>query len=150
MKNNLLVKVWREHKHLTQGELSKVTGISLKTINNWEKGHTSPDYKKLRLLSKALNITLEEFQKGPGGENSAPVQQSNGSKVPQDIEEKLQQIETDTGIGADILIRAALGGFVTLKRSEQLSVLRQYFDTAGNQIEEMINNLDDSSDQDRE
>jgi hypothetical protein len=50
----------------------------------------------------------------------------------------------------DILIRSALGVFVTLKRSEQLSVLRQYFDAAGNQIEEMINNLDDISDQSSE
>ena len=44
------IKLKRKEKGITQAELSKLLGVSTKTIQNYESGHVIPDTKKEILL----------------------------------------------------------------------------------------------------
>ena len=54
MKNNL--KVIRAKKGITQGELSKMSGIARTTLNMIEGDKTDPDGRTIAKLVKALGI----------------------------------------------------------------------------------------------
>jgi transcriptional regulator with XRE-family HTH domain len=53
---------WREHRHLTVGELSELSGLSTRTINNWEHG-TAPKMrpKNRRAVAKALMVAPDKI-----------------------------------------------------------------------------------------
>ena len=46
---------------LTQEELGEKVNVTRQTISNWESGTTSPNSEQLKLLSKALNISIDEI-----------------------------------------------------------------------------------------
>lgn len=56
------LKTLRKEKNITQGELAKKSGISLKTISRYEMGQTLPRSKKFfDKLSKVLGVTYDEL-----------------------------------------------------------------------------------------
>lgn len=55
-----ILKLRKEHK-LSQESLAEQIGVSRQTISNWELGETSPNPEQLKLLSKTLNISVDEL-----------------------------------------------------------------------------------------
>lgn len=51
----------RKQKGLSQEELGELTSVTRQTISNWELGETSPNPEQLKLLSNALNISIDEL-----------------------------------------------------------------------------------------
>ena len=51
-------------KHnISQGELSKMVGVTRQTISSWENGKSVPDINQSVKLAKAFKITLDELIK---------------------------------------------------------------------------------------
>ena len=53
------LKELREEKHLTQQELADKVGISRVGYGYWEKGKREPNFKKLILLAKYLDVSTD-------------------------------------------------------------------------------------------
>lgn len=51
----------RKRKGLSQEQLSEQVNVSRQTISNWELNETLPDANQLILLSKALNVSIDEL-----------------------------------------------------------------------------------------
>ena len=51
----------RKQKGLSQEELGEKINVTRQTISNWELGETSPNPEQLKLLSKELNISIDEL-----------------------------------------------------------------------------------------
>lgn len=51
----------RKKSGLSQEELGEKINVTRQTISNWELGETSPNPEQLKLLSKALNISIDEL-----------------------------------------------------------------------------------------
>ena len=60
MEDNKIKKI-RLQLGLSQSEFATKTQIKKKTLQFWEQGRRSPGTKNLMLISKALNINLEEL-----------------------------------------------------------------------------------------
>ncbi len=54
------IKVWREFRGLTQGQLADAAGISKPYLSQIETGKRKGSTDILSVLAKALNVTLEE------------------------------------------------------------------------------------------
>ena len=59
-----LIYEGRKRLGLTQSELAKRAGVSLRTIQLWEMGKTAPQPHKLRLLSEAIKVPLDALTGG--------------------------------------------------------------------------------------
>ena len=57
--NNIL-KLRKDCK-LSQEQLAEKVDVTRQTISNWELGETSPNPEQLKLLSKALNVSIDEL-----------------------------------------------------------------------------------------
>lgn len=53
------IKEIRKNKHITQKKLSELTGIAEITIRQYEAGKYAPKFDKVRLIAKALNVTID-------------------------------------------------------------------------------------------
>lgn len=51
----------RKKANFSQEELAEKIGVTRQTISNWELGETSPNPEQLKLLSKTLNISIDEL-----------------------------------------------------------------------------------------
>ena len=51
----------RKKNGLSQEQLGEVVDVTRQTISNWELGETSPNPEQLKLLSKALNVSIDEL-----------------------------------------------------------------------------------------
>ena len=51
----------RKKQGLSQEELGEKIDVTRQTISNWELGETSPNPDQLKLLSKELNISIDEL-----------------------------------------------------------------------------------------
>ena len=51
----------RKEKGLSQEKLAEKINVTRQTISNWELGETSPNPEQLILLSKSLNISIDEL-----------------------------------------------------------------------------------------
>ena len=51
----------RKKNNYSQEELAELIGVARQTISKWELGETSPDLKQIAILSKTLNVSLEEL-----------------------------------------------------------------------------------------
>lgn len=51
----------RKSKGLSQEQLGEKIDVTRQTISNWELGETAPNPDQLKLLSKALNISIDEL-----------------------------------------------------------------------------------------
>ena len=56
---------------MSQSELSRRTGISTSTINDWKKKKINPQADKLVVICKALDMSLAELLGEDGAENSS-------------------------------------------------------------------------------
>ncbi len=78
----------RKQKHLSQEQLAELVEVTRQTISNWELGVTSPNPDQLKLLSQALEISIDELL----GNNTKSI-----------IEEKVSNTERLAGIIIKIL-----------------------------------------------
>ena len=51
----------RKSKKLSQEQLAEKINVTRQTISNWELGETSPNPEQLKLLSKTLNVSIDEL-----------------------------------------------------------------------------------------
>ena len=51
----------RKKKGLSQEQLGERINVTRQTISNWELGETSPNPEQLKLLSKELNVSIDEL-----------------------------------------------------------------------------------------
>lgn len=51
----------RKRKKLSQEDLSERIGVTRQTISNWELNETTPNPNQLKLLSKVLDISIDEL-----------------------------------------------------------------------------------------
>ncbi len=51
----------RKKQGLSQEQLGEQVNVTRQTISNWELGETTPSPEQLKLLSKALNISIDEL-----------------------------------------------------------------------------------------
>lgn len=51
----------RKKKGLSQEQLGEKTNVTRQTISNWELDETSPNPEQLKLLSKALKVSIDEL-----------------------------------------------------------------------------------------
>ena len=61
------MKLWenifklRKEYNLSQEQLAEKINVTRQTISNWELGETAPNPEQLKLLSKELNISIDEL-----------------------------------------------------------------------------------------
>lgn len=58
------IKALRESRNLTQAELAKNIGVSIKTVSKWETAKGLPDISLLQPLAQALGISVIELMNG--------------------------------------------------------------------------------------
>ena len=46
---------------LSQEQLGEKINVTRQTISNWELGETSPNPEQLKLISKELNVSIDEL-----------------------------------------------------------------------------------------
>ena len=51
----------RKDLKLSQEQLAEKIDVTRQTISNWELGETSPNPEQLKLLSNALNVSIDEL-----------------------------------------------------------------------------------------
>ena len=51
----------RKKRGLSQEKLSELVNVTRQTISNWELNETSPNPEQLKLLSKVLNVSIDEL-----------------------------------------------------------------------------------------
>lgn len=51
----------RKENGLSQEQLGEKTNVTRQTISNWELDETSPNPEQLKLLSKALKVSIDEL-----------------------------------------------------------------------------------------
>ncbi|MBD0269600.1 MAG: helix-turn-helix transcriptional regulator [Cyanobacteria bacterium Co-bin8] len=57
-----LVRGLRQHLNLSQEKFAAKLGVSFKTVNRWEKGHTEPSPMALKLIEDLLETLGEPGQ----------------------------------------------------------------------------------------
>lgn len=57
------IKIWyiRKNKGITLVKLSKLSGISKSTLDNFEIGRTSPNMNQIEQLAIALNVRINDL-----------------------------------------------------------------------------------------
>ena len=51
----------RKQQGLSQEQLGEKVNVTRQTISNWELNETTPNPEQLKLLSKALNVSIDEL-----------------------------------------------------------------------------------------
>lgn len=87
----------RKKLGLSQEELSEKVGVTRQTISNWELNETQPNPEQLKLLSKALNVSVDELI---------------NNDIKSVLEEKVSNTEKLTGLIYKIII--GIGIFIIL------------------------------------
>lgn len=52
----------RVNAGLTQRDAAEKIGVSLSTIKNWEKGHTSPKYKQIDSICSVYEMPVDNIK----------------------------------------------------------------------------------------
>ena len=60
MLGNNILKL-RKQLGFSQEELSEKVNVTRQTISNWELNETQPNPEQLKLLSKALNVSVDDL-----------------------------------------------------------------------------------------
>ena len=74
----------RKIKKFSQEQLAEKVNVTRQTISNWELGSTSPNIEQLKLLSKALNVSIDELL---------------NNDIKNDLVEKISNTEKLAGMG---------------------------------------------------
>jgi transcriptional regulator with XRE-family HTH domain len=56
-----MLKEARERAGLSQTDLSKRTGLPVRSIQNWEQGHRCPRVQVVLVLAKAVGVPVEKL-----------------------------------------------------------------------------------------
>ena len=96
MKFNERLKSIREEKELTQQQLSDRSGVSVRTIQNYESGSYSPRFGIVDKLAEALEVTSPELL-GQSGMLVAEAAEQGGSKTAREMS---KLVEEDVGMFA--------------------------------------------------
>ena len=89
----------RKRINISQEQLGNQVGVTRQTISNWELGETSPNPEQLKLLSKALNIGIDELLEN----NIKSVEKDKGDKT-ENESNKFLKISKIIGIIIGILL----------------------------------------------
>ena len=81
LENNILKL--RKQLGFSQEELSEKVNVTRQTISNWELNETQPNPEQLKLLSKALNVSIDDLI---------------GNDIKNVVEEKIDSTEKNTKI----------------------------------------------------
>lgn len=68
------VRVWREHRDLTQVQLAEAAGVSQSAIAHIERGASSPSLETLRRIAKALRVDLDDLE--PANQDDGTVRET--------------------------------------------------------------------------
>ena len=82
MLGNNILKL-RKQLGFSQEELSEKVNVTRQTISNWELNETQPNPEQLKLLSKALNVSIDDLI---------------GNDIKNVVEEKIDSTEKNTKI----------------------------------------------------
>ncbi|MFQ7680240.1 helix-turn-helix domain-containing protein [Coprobacillus cateniformis] len=63
----IIIKTWnaRNNSNITLEELSRLTGISVTTLNRIENGVVDPRIGQLEKIAKALNVKISDLYESP-------------------------------------------------------------------------------------
>ena len=56
-----IIKLWREHRGLSQIDLSSNTGLNRVTLSNIERGVKTPGIDALKKIAAALNVRVDDL-----------------------------------------------------------------------------------------
>lgn len=87
------VKELRKEKNLTQKELAEKINITDKAISKWERGLSFPDITMLNILSKELDVSVEELLNGERIKESEKSEQIDVEKAVKEALEKANHKE---------------------------------------------------------
>lgn len=110
----------RKEKHMTQEELAIKLNLSRQAISKWESGITEPDVNTLMLLSEIFEVSIDELVKG--------------KNVKEESKQEDTVIETNKKVKRILIILMILIG---------IFVLPLYFDNIGNNVNDVIGNIDE-------
>ncbi len=72
------VKQYREVNNISQEKFGKIVGVNKQTVSRWEKGTLQPSTNMYFLISKAINIPLEDIlDETNNNKTSLPVYKIN-------------------------------------------------------------------------
>ena len=98
MLGEIILKL-RKQNGLSQEQLGEQINVTRQTISNWELNETTPNPEQLKLLSKALNISVDELI---GNKIESKVKLNN-DKLEKDNKEKLNNISDSNKFAVFIL-----------------------------------------------
>jgi transcriptional regulator with XRE-family HTH domain len=79
------LKQARERAGLSQAELARRSGLSVRNVQNWEQGHREPLAGRLLALARALGVPVESLLvdsvAGRGSTKEAPPRKPRGRKA---------------------------------------------------------------------
>lgn len=87
------VKELRKEKNLTQKELAEKINITDKAVSKWERGLSFPDITMLNILSKELDVSVEELLNGERIKESEKAEQIDVEKAVKEALEKANHKE---------------------------------------------------------
>ena len=56
-----MLQKFREERGMTQAELAKRAGVSVRTIQSWEQGHRAPVSPDFFRVVKVLGVSADDF-----------------------------------------------------------------------------------------
>lgn len=57
------IKLYRESKNMTQGEVAEILGVKAATISKYETGTLEPNIESLKKLAELLDVSIDELVK---------------------------------------------------------------------------------------
>ena len=57
----ILIDQIRNKKNITQKQLSKITGISERSLRHYISGDKSPTLEKLKIIAEALDVKVQDL-----------------------------------------------------------------------------------------
>jgi len=91
MKFSERLKDYRENKGLTQTELSKLSGISVRMIQKYEAGIARPRWDASEKLANALEISVAELL-GQSGMLVAEAAEEGGAKSAREMSKLVEEV----------------------------------------------------------
>ncbi len=85
------LKQFRESRNLTQSELGKKTGITVRQIQNYEMGASRPNITSAKKLALALECPIDELL-GHDGMLVADAKEQGGAKAARDVEALVRDV----------------------------------------------------------
>lgn len=68
------IRQQRRLANISQEEFSYLVGVSLKTVQRWEKGERSPRMDEINKVAQVLNVPASELMDTPENENTPQIQ----------------------------------------------------------------------------